>query len=97
MASRRDRAQSAAPQHGPRPLPLFLDMLRSETATSPDRAAAVLAGLKRYQEMDRGRPRRLAPSRFRKRRARLRDYGGEGRPVVFVPSLINPPLSLIHI
>ena len=23
--------------------------------------------------------------------AALRDYGGEGRPVLFVPSLINPP------
>ena len=69
-------------------------MLRSETATSPDRAAAVLAGLKRYQEIDRGRPRRPMPARFRKRRARLRDYGGGGRPVVFVPSLINPPFVL---
>ncbi len=27
-------------------------------------------------------------------RAVLRDYGGHGRPVVFVPSLINPPLVL---
>lgn len=27
-------------------------------------------------------------------RATLRDYGGEGLPVVFVPSLINPPLVL---
>ncbi|QKS01952.1 alpha/beta hydrolase [Sphingomonas sp. CL5.1] len=69
-------------------------MLRSETAASPERAAAVLKGLRRYQEADRGRPRRLPPARFRKRRARLRDYGGEGRPVVFVPSLINPPFVL---
>ncbi len=27
-------------------------------------------------------------------RATLRDYGGSGRPVVFVPSLINPPFVL---
>ena len=27
-------------------------------------------------------------------RARLRDYGGSGAPVVFVPSLINPPFVL---
>lgn len=87
-------AQTSALQHGPRPLPLFLDMLRSETATSPERAAAALAGLRRYQEAPRGKPRRLPPARFRKRRARLRDCGGEGRPVVFVPSLINPPFVL---
>ena len=34
-----------APQHGPRPLPLFLEMLRSETAASPERRQAALAGL----------------------------------------------------
>ena len=27
-------------------------------------------------------------------RARLRDYGGDGPPVVFIPSLINPPFVL---
>ncbi|NWN13351.1 alpha/beta hydrolase, partial [Escherichia coli] len=27
-------------------------------------------------------------------RAALRDYGGNGPPVVFVPSLINPPFIL---
>lgn len=69
-------------------------MLRSETAASPERAAAALAGLRRYQEAPRTTPRRAAPARFRKRRARLRDYGGEGPPVVFVPSLINPPFVL---
>ncbi|WP_298669482.1 alpha/beta fold hydrolase [uncultured Sphingomonas sp.] len=87
-------AHPAALQHGPRPLPLFLDMLRSETAASPERASAALAGLRRYQEAPRGKPRARAPARFRKRRARLRDYGGAGRPVVFVPSLINPPFVL---
>lgn len=90
----RGTAQPAALQHGPRPLPLFLNMLRSETATSPERTAAALEGLRRYQEADRGKPRRAMPARFRKRRARLRDYGGAGPPVVFVPSLINPPLVL---
>ncbi|MGJ3625931.1 alpha/beta hydrolase [Sphingomonas sp. MMS24-JH45] len=82
-----------APQHGPRPLPLFLDMLRSETATSPERRAAALAGLRRYQEAPRA-VRRMAPARFRTGPARLRDHGGEGPPVVFVPSLINPAYVL---
>ena len=36
-----------APQHGPRPLPLFLALLRNETAASPDRRARALAGLDR--------------------------------------------------
>lgn len=86
-----------APQHGPRPLPLFLDMLRSETAASPERRAAALAGLAAYQQAPRARRGRLAPARYRKGRARLRDYGkpgGDGRPVILVPSLINPPFIL---
>ncbi|MBX9728254.1 MAG: alpha/beta fold hydrolase [Sphingopyxis sp.] len=84
----------AAPQHGPRPLPLFLDLLREETAASPARRAAALAGLAAYQTADRGARRRLARIRHRRGRALLRDYGGAGRPVVFVPSLINPPFIL---
>ena len=86
-----------APQHGPRPLPLFLDMLRSETATSPERRAAALAGLAAFQHAPRARRGRLAPARYRKGRARLRNYGapgGGGRPVILVPSLINPPFIL---
>jgi polyhydroxyalkanoate synthase len=87
-----------APQHGPRPLPLFLDMLREQTATSPERRAAALAGLKAYQEAPRETARHLAPGRFRSGNAQLRDYGATGndggRPVVFVPSLINPPFVL---
>ena len=49
-----------APQHGPRPLPLFLEMLRSETATDPDRMARALAGLRRYQHAPRPKPGRAA-------------------------------------
>jgi polyhydroxyalkanoate synthase len=89
-----DIASVSAPQHGPRPLPLFLDMLRSETAASPERAAAALAGLRRYQSAPRPPRARVAPARFRKGAARLRDLGGAGRPVVFIPSLINPPSVL---
>lgn len=69
-------------------------MLRSETAASPERRVAALAGLRAYQDAPRGRPRKPAPARYRKGRARLRDYGVKGdgkRPVIFVPSLINPP------
>lgn len=81
----------AAPQHGPRPLPLFLEMLRQETAESPDRQRAALAGLAAYQAADRGATRRLGRVKHRRGRARLRVYGGDGPPVVVIPSLINPP------
>ena len=83
-----------APQHGPRPLPLFLEMLREKTAASADRRAAALAGLRAYQEAPRDRPRALPDAGPAQGRARLRDYGGAGRDVVFVPSLINPPFIL---
>jgi len=74
-------------------LPLFLAMLRSETAASPARQQAALAGLAAYQTAPRT-SRRLARVWRRHGRAMLRDYGGAGRPVVFVPSLINPPRIL---
>lgn len=81
-------------QHGPRPLPLFLDMLRSETATSPARMAAALAGLRRYQEAPRPAQRPAAPVIATSGRASLRDHGGAGPVALFVPSLINPPTVL---
>ena len=84
----------AASQHGPRPLPLFLDLLRNETAASPERRAAALTGLAAYQAARRPRPRRPMPVVTRAGRATLRDYGGTGIPAVFVPSLINPPMIL---
>lgn len=66
-------------------------MLRSETATSPERLRAALAGLRRYQTAERPPHPPAMPAAVRAGRAVLRDYGGEGAPVVFVPSLINPP------
>lgn len=65
-------------------------MLREQTAASPQRREAALTGLARYQDAPR-QPRRMARAVRRQGRARLRDYGGAGRPIVFVPSLINPP------
>jgi polyhydroxyalkanoate synthase subunit PhaC len=83
-----------APQHAPRPLPLFLDLLRSETAASPERRAAALAGLAAYQQARRPPPPPPAPAVASQGRARLLSHGGEGPPLVFVPSLINPPSVL---
>src|SRR4051812_6441603 len=81
----------AALQHRPRPLPLFLAMLRSETAADPARMKMALAGLRRYQEAERPPPRTAMPAIAEIRGAALRNYGGEGPPVLFIPSLINPP------
>jgi polyhydroxyalkanoate synthase len=81
----------AAPQHGPRPLPLFLDLLRGRTRGSPERMRRALAGLRRYQEAPRPRPNQLMPTVASRLGASLRDYGGSGPDILFVPSLINPP------
>ena len=66
-------------------------MLRSETANEPDRTAAALRGLRLYQEADRTAAPPRMPVIARAGRASIRDYGGDGPPVLFVPSLINSP------
>lgn len=71
-------------------------MLRSETAASPERMARALAGLRAYQAAAREPRPDPKPAIHRAGRGALRDYGGTGRPVVFVPSLINPPDILDH-
>ncbi len=50
-----------------------------------------LAGLRVYQEAPREPPPPLMPVLAGSQGAVLRDYGGSGRAVLFVPSLINPP------
>ncbi len=66
-------------------------MLRSETAAEPARTAAALRGLRAYQEAPRVPRPAAMPAVAERHGAALRDYGGRGPPVVFVPSLINPP------
>ena len=83
-----------APQHGPRPLPLFLSMLRSETQDDPARRARALAGLRAYQDAPRAPAAPMPAAVAQEGRVLLRDYGGGGPPVVVVPSLINPPFVL---
>jgi polyhydroxyalkanoate synthase len=75
-------------------LPLFLDLLRSETIGSPDRTKRALEGLRRYQEFPRNPGPEPMPAVAERDGAALRDFGGDGRPVLFVPSLINPPTVL---
>jgi polyhydroxyalkanoate synthase subunit PhaC len=84
-------SNDGASQHGdrPRPLPLFLHMLRSEAAGDPALIADVLAGVRRYQQAPRAAANRCGREVARVGRATLLDFGGSGVPVVFVPSLIN--------
>jgi polyhydroxyalkanoate synthase len=84
----------SAPQQKPRPLPLFLELLRGETAGAPERMARALEGLRRYQEAERTPPPAPPPAIAARSGAALRDYGGGGVPALFVPSLINPPSIL---
>jgi polyhydroxyalkanoate synthase len=53
--------------------------------------ARALDGLRKYQDADRSTPAEPMPAVAEVLGATLRDYGGSGSPVVFVPSLINPP------
>lgn len=69
-------------------------MLRSETAAEPQRGTAAVRGLRAYQEAERTPRPPPMPAVAQAGRAVLRDYGGSGAPVLFVPSLINPPFIL---
>src|SRR5947208_10196066 len=78
-------------EHAPRPLPLFLELLRQVSERDPELARDALIGLRAYEAAER-RPRPAPmPEIARVAGACLRDHGGSGRPAVLVPSLINPP------
>lgn len=64
-------------------------MLRNETAGDPDRTRAALAGLRAYQNAERAPAPPAATIVGRIGRVSLRSYGTTGRPILFVPSLIN--------
>lgn len=69
-------------------------MLREQSAANPARLKAALEGLRKYQEAERSSPPAPMPALASLHGAALRDYGepgADGPPVLFVPSLINPP------
>ena len=84
-------------QHGlqhkraPRPLPLFLELVREAAREEPELARRALAGLARYGDAERMAGLAPRPVVARIGGTCLRDLGGSGSPVVLVPSLINPP------
>ncbi len=53
-----------------------------------------LAGLRRYQDAARTPPPAPMPALAQRHGAALRDYGGDGPDLLFIPSLINPPTVL---
>src|SRR3954471_16190340 len=81
-------------QRAPRPLPLFLELVREVSERDPKLAADALAGLRAYEKAPRRERPPPKPEIARVRGAALRDHGGDGSPVVLVPSLINPPRIL---
>ena len=66
-------------------------MVRQVSKRDPEIARRALAGLHAYENAPRppGRPERSAVARVGG--AALRDHGGDGAPIVLIPSLINPP------
>ena len=75
----------------PRPLPLFLELVRAVSEREPQLAANALRGLTKYQQAARPRAGRQRPVISQIRGATLRDCGGHGPPALLIPSLINPP------
>jgi polyhydroxyalkanoate synthase len=81
-------------EHAPRPLPLFLELVREVAADYPELARNALKGLTIYAQSPRSIPPQHKPEIARVAGACLRDHGGDGSPVILVPSLINPPRIL---
>src|SRR3954468_15371280 len=88
--------EHSAVQHerAPRPLPLFLELLREVSEHDPDLARDALTGLKAYETAPRRERPAPKPEVARVGGAALRDHGGAGPIAVLVPSLINPPRIL---
>ena len=68
--------------------------MREVSERDPRLAANALAGLRAYERAPRRERPPPGPEVARIRGAALRDHGGEGRPAVLIPSLINPPRIL---
>jgi polyhydroxyalkanoate synthase subunit PhaC len=81
-------------KYGPRPLPLFLELVARECRGDAARFSEVMNGLRTFETAQRLPPRALAPVVASVERAKLRDFGRDGPPLIFVPSLINPPSVL---
>jgi len=83
-----------AQERAPRPLPLFLELVREVSERDPELARAALAGLRAYEQAPRRERAPPKPEIACVRSAALREHGGSGPPAVLIPSLINPPRIL---
>lgn len=83
--------QSRAAANAPRPLPLFLELVRVVAKKEPELAAKAMEGLAKYEDSARPEAQPERPEIASVGAATLRDCGGSGPPVLLVPSLINPP------
>ena len=88
--------EHSALQHerAPRPLPLFLELVRQAAGEDAELARAALAGLRAYEAAERPPREPPKPEVARISGACLRDHGGDGPAAILVPSLINPPRIL---
>lgn len=75
-------------------MPLFLELVRRAALRDPVLARQALEGLRRYQDAQPLARRDERPIVHDLDGVCLRDCGGEGAPLVLVPSLINPPTVL---
>ena len=83
-----------SPERAPRPLPLFLELIRMASERDPDLAAKALQGLRKYEQAERPTLRPERPIAAQHGSATLRACGGAGPAAILVPSLINPPKIL---
>jgi polyhydroxyalkanoate synthase len=81
-------------EHAPRPLPLFLELVREVSERDAELARDALAGLRAYESAERHARPAPKPEVARVGGACLRDHGGDGPPAILIPSLINPPRIL---
>src|SRR4051812_50041518 len=78
-------------EHAPRPLPLFLELVRQVSERDPELARDPLSGLRAYEAADRGPRPAPMPEIARVRGACLRDHGGAGPPAGPPPPPAHTP------
>ena len=83
-----------SPQRSPRPLPLFLELVREVAERDAELARDALTGLRAYENAARVPRPSPKPEIARVKGSCIRDHGGGGPPALLVPSLINPPRIL---
>ncbi len=70
---------------------MFLELVRQVSQRDPALARGALTGIEVYERAPRPPARPKRPAVARVAGACLRDHGGDGAPLILVPSLINPP------